>query len=325
MADLAYVLRHLPSYTDPSLLVGSNPADDAAVYRIRADLALVQTVDFFTPIVDDPYLYGQIAVANSLSDVYAMGAEPVTALNIVGFPIKTLPAEILAEILRGGADKAAQAGVPIVGGHTIDDAEPKYGLAVTGTVHPDRFVTAHGARPDDALVLTKPLGTGLISTALKAGAASVADVDQAVTWMTTLNKSASAAMLAAGCHAATDITGYGLLGHLVEMCRASGIASRIEAAAVPFLPGALEYARQGYIPGGTHSNLSYVESDVHFSPEIEQSVRALLADPQTSGGLLISLPAEQLPALLDAAAPDMLTAVVGTVVEGPPGSVHVLP
>jgi len=310
MTDLAYVLRHLPPPGDPNLLVGANPADDAAVYRLSDDLALVQTVDFFTPIVDDPYTFGQIAAANSLSDVYAMGARPITALNIVGFPIKTLPAEILTEILRGGADKASEAGVPIVGGHTVDDAEPKYGLSVTGVVHPQRYITAHGGQPGDLLVLTKPLGTGTISTALKAESAVTTHVQQAVLWMTTLNRSASSAMLAARAHAATDITGFGLLGHLLDLCQASKVGARIDSAAVPFLPGALAYAQQGLVPAGTQSNLSYVRPFVEFGRS-EEAVQALLGDPQTSGGLLIALSPEHLADFSSAADGEMLVTAIG--------------
>jgi selenide, water dikinase len=230
MADLAYVLRHLPAQSDPALLSGTELGDDAAVYRLTGDLALVQTVDFFTPIVDDPYTFGRIAAANALSDVYAVGGTPLTALNIVGFPVKSLPLALLGEILRGGADMAAEAGVVIVGGHTIEDDEPKYGLAVTGTVHPNRFLSGRGAQTGDVLVLTKPLGTGVISTALKAGAVRPEHLTEAVRWMTTLNRDAARAMLAAGAHAVSDITGFGLLGHLAEMCELSGVSAPSLAA-----------------------------------------------------------------------------------------------
>jgi selenide,water dikinase len=323
MSDLAHVLRHLPPQTDSNILVGNGLADDAAVYRLGDDLALVQTVDFFTPIVDDPYDYGQIAAANSLSDVYAMGAEPMTALNIVGFPVRDLPIEVLGEILRGGADKAAEAGVAILGGHTVDDEEPKYGLAVTGRVHPGRFITAHTARPGDLLVLTKPVGTGVIATALKAGVASEAEVRQAVRWMSTLNRSASRAMLEAGAHAATDLTGYGLLGHLSEMCAASGVAARLESSAVPLLPSALPFARAGYTPGGAATNAEYLRGRVRFENGSDRALQALLQDPQTSGGLLISLAPDALPRFLIASAEDMLAAVVGTVESGAPGHITV--
>jgi selenide, water dikinase len=323
MTDLAYVLRRLPEPDDPNILVGSDIASDAAVYRISDELALVLTVDFFTPVVDDPRTYGQIAAANSLSDVYAIGATPLTALNVAAFPVKDLPAEVLAEIMRGGAEKAAEAGVPIVGGHTVDDAEPKYGLAVTGTVHPDRFITARGAKPGDRLLLTKPIGTGLISTALKAGAVLDAHLQQAVRWMTTLNRQASKAMMQAGAHAATDVTGYGLLGHLAELCRISGVSARIHADAVPLLPGALDYARREYIPGGTSANMAHLEQDVRFDEDVDDLMRAILADPQTSGGLLVSLSAQATEAFKDRCGPDCLHAEIGQIVQGPPGAIIV--
>jgi selenide,water dikinase len=323
MTDLAHVLRHLPLRSDPNLLAGTNVADDAAVYRLRDDLALIQTVDFFTPIVDDPYAYGQIAAANSLSDVYAMGGRPLTALNIVAFPAKSLQDDVLVAILRGGADKAAEAGVPIVGGHTIDDVEPKYGLAVTGTVHPDRFLTAHGAKPGDRLILTKPVGTGVLSTALKGNAAREEHVTQMVHWMTILNRAASEAMMACGASAATDITGFGLLGHLVELCRASGVAAHIRAATVPMLPGALEMAREGHVPGGTRTNLEYVEPSVAYVGEVDEPMRSVLADPQTSGGLLVCMPPSRLPAFRRAADRSMLAADIGELIAGPPGNVTV--
>jgi selenide,water dikinase len=284
---------------------------------------LIQTVDFFTPIVDDPYLFGQIAAANALSDVYAMGGRPITALNIVGFPVKTLGEDVLAAILKGGADKAQEAGVPIVGGHTVDDPEPKYGLAVTGTVHPGRYMTAHGARPGDVLLLTKPIGTGAVATALKAGSALESQAQQATRWMTTLNREASECMMAVETHAATDITGYGLLGHLVEMCRASGAAAMIQTHRVPLLPGALGYVRLGFVPGGSRTNLDYVAERVTFDDEVDEATRILLADAQTSGGLLLSLPGEAAEDLKRRAGEEMLTAVIGEVLAGEPGSVFV--
>jgi selenide,water dikinase len=324
MADLAHVLRQLPHIPDPNLIVGQHFADDAAVYRISPNLALVQTVDFFTPIVDDPYTYGLIAAANSLSDVYAMGGKPLTALNIVGFPVKTLSLDILREILRGGADKAGEAGVPIVGGHTVDDDEPKYGFSVTGTIHPDRVITAHGARPGDLLVLTKPLGTGTVATALKAGAASPHHVAQAVRWMTRLNRTASEAMIQAGAHAATDVTGYGLLGHLTEMCSASEVGARVDMGKTPFLPGAYEYVRDGFQPGGTATNLKAVEDVVDFDASVTDVDVGMMTDPQTSGGLLVALPPEKLSAFLHAGDETMLAAVLGEVTEGRAGTVRVV-
>jgi selenide,water dikinase len=317
------VLRHLPPQHHPDLLAGTGIGDDAAVFRLRDDLAIVQTVDFFTPIVDDPYTFGLIAAANSLSDIYALGATPVTALNIVGFPIKSLSPDVLAEILRGGADKVSEAGATLVGGHTVDDEEPKYGLAVTGTVHPDRFIAQSGAQPGDLLILTKPLGTGLISTALKREAAAEADVRQAVTWMTTLNRAASELMASSGAHAATDITGYGLLGHLVEFCRASGVGSSLRLDRFPFLPGALDYARAGFSPAGTWTNWQAVEDFIRPA-DLDNHTRALLADPQTSGGLLIALPPDRLDTFLSGATPAVLTAVIGEITEATPGTITVV-
>lgn len=316
------MLRHLPPFDDPNLVIGQHQADDAAVFRLTDEIALVQTVDFFTPIVDDPYLFGQIAAANSLSDVYALGGTPRTALNVAGFPVKTQPLDLLVEILRGGAAKAREAGATIVGGHTVDDDEPKYGLAVTGTVDPERMITARGAQPGDLLILTKPLGTGTVSTALKAGKAAERDVAQATRWMTTLNRDASAAMVAARANAATDISGFGLLGHLADMCEASGVAAVVNPHAVPLLPGALDYARHGLVPGGTWTNLEYAESRTALEG-VDEVTRLLLADPQTSGGLLVSLPPQQLRAMLETATPSMISTVIGHVMAGPPGQIRV--
>jgi selenide, water dikinase len=314
MADLAYVLRQLPRPHDANLLVGNNPADDAAVYRLSDDLALVQTVDFFTPVVDDAYAYGRIAAANSLSDVYAMGGRPLTALNIVCFPVKSLPAQVLADILRGGSDMAASAGVTIVGGHTVDDEEPKYGLAVTGTVHPDHFISAHHAQPGDVLLLTKPIGTGVVTTALKAGEAHAAHVTEAIRWMTTLNRAASEAMLAVGAHAATDITGFGLLGHLTDVCAASNVSAILDSASIPLLPGALEYARLGHIPGGTRTNLDFVRERVSVASGVSDVFLALLADAQTSGGMVIALDPKAAEEFGRHAGPDLLAANIGQIV-----------
>lgn len=321
MSDLAHVLRALPHHDDPRLLVGDNPADDAAVYRLRDDLALVQTVDFFTPIVDDPHTFGQIAAANSFSDIYAVGGTPITALNIVAFPVKTLDIDILAAILRGGAEKAREAGVTIVGGHTVDDEEPKYGLSVTGTVDPEHMVTTRGARPGDLVVLTKPLGTGLIATALKAGAARPEHISQSVRWMTTLNRSAASAMVAARAHAATDITGFGLLGHLLDLCRASGVHARLSAGATPLLPGAMEYASRGYMSGGLLSNREHITRDIDIAPKLDDALLDVLMDPQTSGGLLVCLAPEALHTFAGAVGQDALAAVVGTIVEAREGPI----
>ncbi len=293
------MLRQLPPVSDPDLLVGPSTCDDAAVYRIRPDLALVQTVDFFPPIVDDPFAFGQIAAANALSDVYAMGASPVLALNVVAFPADH-PRDVLAEILRGGAAKAAEAGTLIAGGHTVDDAEPKYGLAVTGTVEPGRQVTNAGARAGDALVLTKPIGTGVITTAAKAGAAPADVLAGAVEAMTELNAGASRAMVAAGAHACSDVTGFGLLGHLREMAQASGLCARIDSGAVPMLPGAERLTAAGYAPGGSRRNLESVDRSTRWSGSVGDAARQLLADAQTSGGLLIAVAPDDLGALSEA-------------------------
>ncbi|GAC1318836.1 MAG: selenide, water dikinase SelD [Chloroflexota bacterium] len=320
MSDLAHVLRQLPRYDDPRLVLGDNPADDAGVYMLRDDLALVQTVDFFTPIVDDPFTYGQIAAANSLSDVYAVGGTPVTAMNIAAFPVKTLDLAVLGEILRGGAEKAREAGVTIVGGHTVDDDEPKFGLSVTGTVDPRQMITTRGARAGDIVVLTKPLGTGVIATALKAQAARADHLTQAVRWMTTLNLSASRAAIRAKAHAMTDITGYGLLGHVLDLCRASGVGCSLSASAIPLLPGAWDNALQGFIPGGTYTNLEHVRGDMHVSRGVDERIVDLLADPQTSGGLLVCLADDAVETFQAALAPDAIAATVGSIGSPLPGA-----
>ncbi len=280
--------------------MGISTRDDAAVYRLSDDLALVQTVDVFTPVVDEPYQYGAISVANALSDVYAMGARPLLALNIVGFPRGKLPMEILGEILQGGAAKAAEAGVLIVGGHSIDDPEPKYGLAVTGTVHPQRLITNAGGRPGDVLVLTKPLGLGVITTGIKQDKTPPEVADEAIRVMGVLNRAASEAMVEVGVSACTDITGFGLLGHLQEMAEASGTAARISAGQIPFLPQAHTLARQGAIAAGTVRNVEYLRDTVDYDERLDEQTRLLLADAQTSGGLLIAVAPQRL-SLLDEA------------------------
>jgi cysteine desulfurase len=295
---LEEVLASLPLPADPAVLVGAETADDAAVYRLGDDLAIVQTVDFFTPIVDDAYWFGAISAANSLSDVYAMGARPLFALNVVGFPSNRLPMRVLEQILQGALDKAAEAGVSIIGGHTVDDTEPKFGLAVTGVVHPGRVLRNSTARPGDALVLTKPLGTGIIATAVKRGLVGEGTARQAAELMATLNRAAAEAMLEIGASACTDVTGFGLLGHLHEMASASGVDVTVRAAAVPTLEAAWTLAGAGVVPGGTLDNLAYVEPSVSFAAEVSQVARLILADAQTSGGLLISLPTGRAEALL---------------------------
>lgn len=296
---LSQVLRHIQiDVKDPNLIVGLDIPDDAAVYRLREDLALIQTVDFFTPVVDDPYIFGQIAAANALSDIYAMGGRPVLALNIACFP-NCLPLEILAEILRGGADKVAEAGATVAGGHTVEDEEPKYGLAVTGIADPARIITNASARAGDLLVLTKPLGTGIIVTGMKAGLVSTAGEQYAVDVMKTLNRNAGSAMLEAGANSCTDITGFGLLGHAAEMAEASGVSFTITASTVPVLPEVEELAAMGIIPAGAYSNRDYLADKVAFGDGISHEKKAILFDPQTSGGLLIAIPEARATALLD--------------------------
>ncbi len=293
------MLRHLPPITDRAVLVGTNTADDAGVYRLSADLALVQTVDVFTPVVDEPFWFGAIAAANALSDVYAMGAAPRLALNIAAFPRSVLSLDILGEILQGGADKCAEAGVTVIGGHTIEDPEPKYGLAVTGLVHPERVVTNAAARPGDALVLTKPLGMGVITTGIKQGRTSPETADEAIRIMAALNRGAADAMIQTGVSAATDVTGFGLLGHLHEMTRAARVRARIRLAAVPVLDEAWGLARDGTVPGGTRRNRMAVDEAVTWDG-IAEDAQVILCDAQTSGGLLIAVPESRLQRLLDA-------------------------
>ncbi len=274
-------------------------SDDAGVYRLRDDLAIVNTVDFFTPIVDDPYTFGEISAANSLSDVYAMGGIPKTALNIVCFPSKDLDASILSEILRGGADKAAEAGVVVVGGHTVDDPELKYGMAVTGIIDPRRIVRNVGARPGDRLVLTKPLGTGILSTALKREALGADAYDAAVASMVTLNRAASEAMLRYDVHAATDVTGFGLLGHGHEMARGSGVTLEIDAPSLPLLPELEHHVVAGHLTGGCKRIRAYLDGKVTVAASVSATLREAAYDPQTSGGLLIAVAARDADRLLD--------------------------
>ena len=275
---------------DPRVLVDQRTGDDAGVFRLDARTALVQTVDFFTPIVDDPYAYGAIAAANALSDVYAMGGEPLTALSIVGFPTGKLPIEVLTEILRGGQDKVHEAGAFIVGGHSIIDEELKYGLSVTGRVHPDRMLTNTGAREGDVLVLTKPLGTGFVTTALKRGSISAEVAKPAVESMRALNRDAARAAVELGAKCATDITGFGLLGHALNVARGSNVTIRIDASTLPVLPGALDAWRTGSTPGGAERNDAFIREHTDWR-NTEPFHEALVIDPQTSGGLMVSLPA----------------------------------
>lgn len=290
----------MPVLDDPRILVDASTRDDAAVYLLAPDRALVATVDFFTPIVDDAYDFGRIAAANAFSDVYAMGATPLLALNLVGWPRDTLPYELLGEVLRGGADVAREAGAFVLGGHSVDDPEPKYGMVVIGDAHPDRIVTLARAQPGDVLVLTKPIGTGVLTTALKRDLVTAADVGPAVQSMTTLNAGAARAMLATGVHAATDVTGFGLLGHLRNMLAASAVSAELDAASVPLLPGAADLAARGAVPGGTTRNRDAVAADVSFDPAVPEAMRVLLCDAQTSGGLLIAVAADRADRLIAA-------------------------
>jgi selenide,water dikinase len=287
--DLSAALAPLPSISDPRLLVGRETFDDAGVYLVADDLALVQTVDFFAPIVDDPYDFGQIAAANALSDVYAMGGQPMTALNIVAFPIADLPIEVLTEVLRGGQDKVHEAGAFIVGGHTVIDTELKYGLAVTGKAHPQFLLTNANAKPGDRLVLTKPIGNGILATALKRAILSEPEGRAMIDMMKTLNGVASRAALAAGVKCATDVTGFGLLGHASHIARASNVTLRIRAADVPILDGAREALQKGATTDGLKRNREYIESFVDWRATSDDD-RLLLCDPQTSGGLLVAVP-----------------------------------
>jgi selenide,water dikinase len=315
-AALLPIVRDLPAATAPELLVGSATADDAAVWRVSDELALVQTVDFFTPVVDDPYDFGRIAAANALSDVYAMGGRPLTALNLVAWPLDALGPESLAAVLRGGLDVVRAAGAEVVGGHSIDDPEPKYGLAVTGAVHPSRMVTNAGGRAGDALMLTKPLGGGAIVTARKRGDADDALLAAAVEVMVTLNAEASAAAVAAGATAMTDVTGFGLLGHLHSLAHESGVAAEVDATAVPSVEGvAALLAGDGAVSGGSRRNREYAEGFATFAAGVEPWRERLVCDATTSGGLLVAVEASR--------AGEVPGVVVGRLVAGSPGTIVV--
>jgi selenide,water dikinase len=293
------VLARLPKQFDPNVLVGFETADDAGVYQLSPELALVQTVDFFTPIVDDPYTFGQIAAANSLSDVYAMGGRPISALSIVGFPNTGRDVEILERILQGGHAKMQEAGCAVIGGHSLGDDEIKFGYAVTGVINPQRVLKNVGARPGDRLILTKRLGTGVIGTALKKDGAAKATVDAAILSMCTLNRAAMELALRWEVHAATDVTGFGLLGHAREMAVGSKVSFAIDSAQIEFLPGARELALEGFLPGGLKRNIEFIGGCVEFAPGVPEEVRNLLFDPQTSGGLLLSVASKDAARLLE--------------------------
>jgi selenide, water dikinase len=314
-ADLRPIVAGLPRTVDPRVLVATDTADDAGVVRLTDDLAIVQTADFFTPIVDDPYAFGRIAATNALSDIYAMGGLPVSALNLVAYPLETLGPEILGEILRGGADAVAAAGASIVGGHSIDDPEPKYGLAVTGTVHPDAVFTNGNGAPGDVLVLTKPLGAGAVATAIKRGLADAALVERAIEVMTTLNDRGAAAARDAGAHALTDVTGFGLLGHLHELAEASGLAAEVDAAAVPAIDGVLELlAGEEALAGGSKRNRADAERFTTWAGDVAEPRRRLVCDAMTSGGLLAAIPVGG----------TMEGARIGRLVPGEPGTIAVV-
>ena len=315
-ADLRPIVAGLPQIADPRVLVGALTADDAGVVKLREDLALVQTADFFTPIVDDPYAFGRIAAANALSDVYAMGAEPVSAINLVAYPLATLGPDLLAEILRGGAEAVAAAGAALVGGHSIDDPEPKYGMAVAGVVHPDEILTNAGGRPGDVLVLTKPLGAGTVATAIKRGLADPELIERAVAVMSALNAEGARQARAAGAHALTDVTGFGLVGHLHELAEASGLAAVVDADAIPAIDGVLELlADESTLAGGSKRNRADAESFTSWSDDVPDRLRRLACDAMTSGGLLAAVPAER--------AGQVDGWVVGRLESGPAGTLTV--
>jgi selenide,water dikinase len=319
------LLKLLPAITDPNVLIGSATADDAAIYKLNDDLALVLTTDFFTPIVDDPYDFGAVAATNALSDVYAMGGKPLAALSIVGFPDASLPVEVLGAILRGGADKAAEAGIAVVGGHTIKSEEPIFGLAVVGTVRPDKVLANDKAQPGDMLVLTKPIGLGIITTAAKNGEDKLGAIAHAITLMKTLNRAAAEAITRVGVHALTDITGFGLLGHLRNVVVASKVSAQVYLDRVPVLPAAWEYVRAGIAPGGTHANLRFLAECVTYAPDLTKEDQLILCDAQTSGGLLAAVAPDRVKSLVEAlragGVPE--AAVIGRIQAGNPGRITV--
>lgn len=320
---LAQVLCQLPQFDDPDLLSRAIPFADSGIYRIAEDLALVQSVDFFTPVVNDPASYGRIAAANALSDIYAVGGRPVTALNLVGFP-KQLDLAILIQILEGGADKVREAGAVIAGGHTVDDAEPKYGLAVTGLVDPRRMVTTVGARPGDLLVLTKPLGTGILASALKAAVVTEDEIREAIDGMARLNRAASRAMMQVGISACTDVTGFGLLGHACELAVASGVCLALDFSRLPVYPQTVELAAAGHVPGGSRKNREHYLPQVVNRTELTAGQLDILADPQTSGGLLMAVPTERLKPLQAAMTERGADAwVIGSVEKAPAGALRI--
>ena len=324
MAELAQVLRPLLPTDNPRVLVDASTGDDAAVYRLSDERALVVTVDFFSPVVDDPVDFGRIAAANALSDLFAMGARPLFVLNLLAFPRAHLDSGLAEGILEGGRQVADEAGVPILGGHSIDDPEPKYGMVAIGEAHPDRLVTNSSARPGDVLILTKPLGIGVITTALKADAAPPSVIARAVEVMTTLNRGAAEVMVSEGVRAGTDVTGFGLLGHLRVLARASGVAATVRADAVPVLEGARPLAEAGHVPGGTKRNSRDLDPDLEVAPGVDPMTRLLLCDAQTSGGLLMAVPPDRAESVLAALGDRAPAAVrIGELREGPPGRIWI--
>ncbi len=329
--ELSQVLASLPSVNDPAVLLSFDAGDDAGAYLLEPDLALVQTLDFLTPIVDDPYWFGQIGVANALSDVYAKGARPLTAMNIICFPTDLANLSVMEEILRGGMVKLAEAGVALVGGHTVDDVELKYGLSVTGVIRPDKLVTNAGACPGDILILTKPIGTGILTNAMRVAAANgngylpAQTCRNVVDLMSTLNRVAAEVMLEIGVHACTDVTGFGLLGHARAIAVASRVGIELSVADVPYLAGVREVAEPSLCSSGLHRNASYLQGAVHFAPGVDERDRLLLLDPQTSGGLLMSVPATNATRLLDGLHRRGITdaSIIGRVVTGPVGCISV--
>jgi selenide,water dikinase len=323
---LGEILKDLPQIKDERLLIGVNQADDAGVFQVAEDMALIQTVDFFTPIVDDPYQYGLISAANALSDIYAMGAKPLTALNIVAYSPGIFSAEVLSQILRGGHDKVLEAGAVIVGGHTATDDELKYGLSVTGACHPDKVITNAGAKPGDLLVLTKPIGTGIITTALKAGKNVGIVYNDICKEMATLNKSASEAMQFVGVNACTDISGFGLLGHAYEMAHSSNVRFKINTSYLPLFKDVFKWLEAGYVPGGTYANAAFLKDKVFYSNDVIEKIKLILCDAQTSGGLLISVSSERCDQLLtELKERNVHTCVViGEVIPGARGIIEVI-
>ena len=311
--------------TDENLIVGLERADDAGVYKITDDLAIIQTVDFFTPVVDDPYWFGQIAAANALSDVYAMGGTPKTAMNLVAFPAKDMDMDVLREIIRGGLDKMREADVVLVGGHSVEDKELKFGLSVTGFIHPDRILTKRNLRGGDRLILTKPLGTGIINTAIKGGLASPESIDLVTKLMASLNRTAAEVIAAFSVHACTDITGFGLLGHMVEMVQGSGCGIILDSKSVPVLPETAGYAVMGLIPAGAYRNREFFQPAVQFDPSVDRVLQDILFDPQTSGGLLIVTEKNKADELFEALKEKGIrdAAVIGDVIPGPTENIFV--